>query len=134
MYKTRTYIPKSNEQSVMLNCFELKQPVQQTKEDSFSKEINYTIPQTKSQVPTWVSLCDRGHQYLFSNDYLDWNSAREMCKLLGGYIVRIDNRHENNCILDYAMPNEMHDWWWTSGTYYKFLLMSCSRPNSSKSG
>ena len=38
---------------------------------------------TKEKVPAWVSLCDEGHQYLFSEDETDWNSAREMCKLLG---------------------------------------------------
>ena len=38
---------------------------------------------TKEKVPAWVSLCDEGHQYLFSEDEMDWNSARETCKLLG---------------------------------------------------
>ena len=58
---------------------------------------------TKSYTPHWEPLC--GHQYLFSEEKVDWNAAREMCKLLGGYIVRIESRHENNCILVYAQNN-----------------------------
>ena len=71
----------------------------------------------------WEPLCDnlspndKQHQYLFSDETLDWNSAREICELFGGYLVRIDNRHENNCLLKYTQNNEMHGWWWTSGTY-----------------
>merc|ERR1712109_110452 len=68
---------------------------------------------TKSYTPHWEPLC--GHQYLFSEEKVDWNAAREMCQLLGGYIVRIENRHENNCILVYAQNNGLHYWWWTSG-------------------
>merc|ERR1719350_819877 len=71
------------------------------------------VKETKSQVPNWVSLC--GHQYFFSEDKISWNSARETCHLLGGYLVKIDNRHENNCLLDYAMPQGLFNWWWTSG-------------------
>ena len=84
--------------------------------------------------PHWEPLCDnlspndKQHQYLFSDELIDWESSREMCELLGGYLVRIDNRHENNCLLNYTMNNEMHEWWWTSGTevlnYYKFLKKS----------
>ena len=53
----------------------------------------------KSHTPHWEPLCDKGHQYLFSEEPVDWNSATEMCQLLGGYLVRIENRHENNCLL-----------------------------------
>ena len=76
----------------------------------------------KPATPHWEPLCDnlspndKQHQYLFSDEATDWNSAREMCELLAGYLVRIDNRHENNCLLNYTQHNEMHDWWWTSGT------------------
>ena len=73
----------------------------------------------KSHTPHWEPLCDDRpgdrHQYLFSEEPVDWNSATEMCQLLGGYLVRIENRHENNCLLVYAMKNELHNWWWTSG-------------------
>ena len=68
----------------------------------------------KSFSPHWVSLC--GHQYLFSEEITDWTNAREMCKLLGGYLVQIENLHENNCILLHAQNNGLHSWWWTSGT------------------
>merc|ERR1719315_517953 len=69
----------------------------------------------KISVPHWVSLCDKGHKYLFSEDALDWNSAKEMCELLGGYLARIENRHENNCLLVHAQNNALHQWWWHSG-------------------
>ena len=72
----------------------------------------------KSHTPQWVPLCNEGHQYLFSDpsqDWLNWNEAKEMCQLLGGYLVRIETRHENNCLLVHAMKNELHEWWWTSG-------------------
>ena len=72
----------------------------------------------KSHTPQWVPLCNEGHQYLFSDpsqDWLNWNEAKEMCQLLGGYLVRIETRHENNCLLVHAMKNEWHEWWWTSG-------------------
>ena len=68
----------------------------------------------KPHTPHWEALCDKGHQYLFSEETVDWNSAREMCQLLGGYLVRIENRHENNCLLVHAMKNGLHTWWWTS--------------------
>ena len=65
--------------------------------------------------PDWVQLCDEGHQYLFSDNSANWYEAEEMCQSFGGYLVRIENRHENNCILVYAQTNNLHDWWWTSG-------------------
>ena len=79
--------------------------------------------ENKPATPHWEPLCDnlssdgtKQHQYLFSDESIDWESAREMCELLAGYLVRIDNRHENNCLLNYTMNNGMHAWWWTSGT------------------
>ena len=74
--------------------------------------------ENKPATPHWEPLCDKQHEYLFSDELLDWNSAREMCELLTGYLVRIDNRHENNCLLNYTQNNEMHASWWTSGTMY----------------
>ena len=70
---------------------------------------------------TWVSLCDKGHRYLFSEelngepDLADWAYAKLKCGYLGGYLVRIENRHENNCILVHAQNQELHHYWWTSG-------------------
>ena len=78
--------------------------------------------ENKPATPHWEPLCDnlspndKQHEYLFSDESIDWNSAREMCELLTGYLVRIDNRHENNCLLNYTQNNELHAWWWTSGT------------------
>merc|ERR1711874_139162 len=74
---------------------------------------------SKISFPHWVSLCDKGHSYLFSEDTLDWNSARQMCQLLGGYIARIENRHENNCLLVHAQSNGLHQWWMHSGNDIK---------------
>merc|ERR1712126_424286 len=73
------------------------------------------IKDQKLSVPHWVSLCDKGHKYFFSEEAINWNNAREMCQLLGGYLARIENRHENNCILAYAQTNQLHSWWWHSG-------------------
>ena len=70
---------------------------------------------------TWVSLCDKGHRYLFSEDFYgepdlaDWAYAKLKCGYLGGYLVRIENRHENNCILVHAQKEGLHHYWWTSG-------------------
>ena len=70
---------------------------------------------------TWVSLCDKGHSYLFSEDFYgepdlaDWAYAKLKCGYLGGYLVRIENRHENNCILVHAQKQGLHHYWWTSG-------------------
>ena len=71
---------------------------------------------------TWVSLCDKGHKYLFSEDLVnggpdlaDWAYAKLKCGYLGGYLVRIENRHENNCILVHAQKQGLHHYWWTSG-------------------
>merc|ERR1740124_918971 len=72
------------------------------------------VKAAKISVPRWISLCDKGHKYLFSHDGLDWVSAGEMCELLGGYLVRIENRHENNCLLAYAQyAGQLY--YWTSG-------------------
>ena len=79
---------------------------------------------TQSLTPggTWVPLCDEGHRYLFSEDLVnggpdlaDWTSAEVKCGYLGGYLVRIENRHENNCILVHAQSQGLHHYWWTSG-------------------
>ena len=86
---------------------------------------------SKTSSPHWEQLCHKGHQYLFSEDALDWNEARATCKLLGGYIVRIEDIHENNCLLKHALNNGYENWWWTSGklsklsnTYRTFLSTS----------
>merc|ERR1712037_131199 len=73
-----------------------------------------SFSENKSHTPHWEPLCDKGHQYLFSEETVDWSSALEMCQLLGGYLVRIENQHENNCLLVHAMKNGLHAWWWTS--------------------
>ena len=103
-----------------------------------SKVTESNEKENKPVTPHWEPLCDilslndkqdeylfsdekidwKQHEYLFSDEKIDWNSAREMCELLGGYLVRIDNRYENNCILNYTQNNELHAWWWTSGTTY----------------
>ena len=73
------------------------------------------IKDQKLSAPHWVRLCDKGHKYLFSEEAVNWNDARAMCQLLGGYLARIENRHENNCILAYAQTNQLHTYWWHSG-------------------
>ena len=76
------------------------------------KELEVT---SKTSTPHWEQLCHKDHQYLFSEDALDWNEARAMCELYGGYLVRIEDIHENNCLLKYALNNGYENRWWTSG-------------------
>ena len=70
--------------------------------------------------PDWVQLCDKGHQYLFSDNSANWYEAEEICQSFGGYLVRIENRHENNCILKHAYNayNGQLGFWWTSGIHF----------------
>ena len=94
---------------VGVNCFKLK-------------ELEVT---SKTSNPHWEQLCRKGHQYLFSEDALDWNEAKAMCELLGGYLVRIEDIHENNCILKYALNNGyQNNYWWTSGKLSKDVFKS----------
>ena len=76
----------------------------------------HSVKDEKSFAPHWEQLCDKGHKYLFSEETANWNDAREMCVLLGGYLVKIENLHENNCLLKYALNNGLgNKWWWQSG-------------------
>ena len=87
-----------------------------------SKELEVT---SKTSNPQWEQLCGKGHQYLFSEDELDWNEAQANCELLGGYLVRIEDIHENNCILKYALNNGyQNNYWWTSGKLSKDVFKS----------
>ena len=64
--------------------------------------------------PSWVSLC--GKAYLFSDDVETWAEAGAECRLYGGYLVRIESLHENNCLVAHAMQAGLHDdRWWTAG-------------------
>ena len=80
---------------------------------------------TKVLASSWVPLCnDRPgdpHSYLFSDETANWEESRAMCEELGGYLVRIENRHENNCILVHAQKQGLHHYWWTSGMYLIIL-------------
>merc|ERR1739838_685667 len=86
---------------------------------------SFKLEERKSTA-SWVSLCDEGHSYLFSEETADWAESSVMCEELGGYLVRIENRHENNCILVHAQKQGLHHYWWTSGNdretegYYVF--------------
>ena len=89
-------------------------------------KLNKLEVTSKTSTPDWEQLpCRKGHQYLFSEDALDWNEARAMCELYGGYLVRIEDIHENNCLLKYALNNGYENRWWTSGnlsnTYRTFF-------------
>merc|ERR1712193_32127 len=64
-------------------------------------------------IPSWVNLsCQPGHKYLFSNTGLVWTEAMVECQLYGGYLLHIDNRREQNCLLNYALNSTI------SGTYF----------------
>lgn len=65
--------------------------------------------------PSWVALCGKG--YLFSDYTETWDEAGADCELYGGYLVRIESRHENNCIMRHAVQEDLkHAYWWTSGS------------------
>ena len=66
-----------------------------------------------ASVPSWVSLC--GHQYLFSEYTHNWYDARDECRLYGGYLAKIENLHENNCLIKHAMDQGKYNYWWQSG-------------------
>ena len=66
-----------------------------------------------NSVPSWVQLC--GHQYLFSEFTHNWYDARDECRLYGGYLARIESRHENNCLVSHAINNGLHHSWWHAG-------------------
>ena len=80
---------------------------------------------TKALVSSWVPLCDDRpgdrHSYLFSEETANWEDSSVICEELGGYLVRIENRHENNCILVHAQKQGLHHYWWTSGMYFIIL-------------
>jgi hypothetical protein len=76
---------------------------------------------TEVLASSWVPLCDEGHSYLFSEETANWEESSVMCEELGGYLVRIENRHENNCILVHAQKQGLHHYWWTSGMYLIIL-------------
>ena len=71
---------------------------------------------------SWVPLCDEGHSYLFSEETANWEESSVMCEELGGYLVRIENRHENNCILVHAQNQGLHHYWWTSGLIKIYII------------
>ena len=83
---------------------------------------SFKLEERKDTKSYWVSLCDEGHSYLFSEETGDWAESSVMCEEYGGYLVRIENRHENNCILVHAQKEGLHHYWWTSGTVKSQLI------------
>ena len=72
-----------------------------------------------------MSLC--GQHYLFSDTARDWYEARELCTLYGGYMARVESRHENNCLVRHAMQEGLHSSWWHSGKYDQLIKIYLAR-------
>ena len=78
------------------------------------------------KLPWWFTL----HEYHFSDTELNWVEARAECEMYGdgSYLVAIENRLENNCLLEHAMEIGEHGWWWHSGEehsiYSTILIIS----------
>ena len=70
-----------------------------------------------SSIPEWQELhCEEGHKYLFSEDVTDWETARLECQLLGGWLVDLRTRKEQNCLLRYAKAAGVPEsWYWHDG-------------------
>ena len=56
-----------------------------------------------------------GHKYLFSEITHNWEDARGECELYGGWLVRIFDLEEYNCIMRHAVKEEAGIWYWTDG-------------------
>merc|ERR1739844_227442 len=66
-----------------------------------------------STLPKWENLnCEEGHKYLFSDVTHTWHDARDECELYGGWLVSINDRHEQNCLLEYAQSAVHHGYFW----------------------
>merc|ERR1719348_751845 len=61
----------------------------------------------QSKQPSWVELeCQPGSKYLFSDDLLIWEEARARCGLYNGWLVDIQDVHEQNCLMEYALTTD----------------------------
>merc|ERR1712002_207502 len=64
--------------------------------------------------PSWQNLnCDgQGTKYLFSEQSVSWDFAREECGLYGGWLLSLDNLQEQNCLIRYAHSASLTGWFW----------------------
>ena len=62
-----------------------------------------------------------GHKYMFGEEALNWEEAREMCELQSGWLVDINSIHEQNCLIRHALATEGLNGlnYWTDGNHYK---------------
>ncbi|XP_052088128.1 perlucin-like protein isoform X14 [Mytilus californianus] len=51
-----------------------------------------------------------GHCYYYSSESVDWFMAERKCREIGGYIVKIDNKEENNNIAANRPNKAVHHW------------------------
>ena len=74
-------------------------------------------------VPDWHydTRCGDQKKYFFSNETKKWEDAHGWCLKLDGYLLELDDREEQNCLLKYAKKKfntteSIHDgWYWHSG-------------------
>nr|XP_022311671.1 CD209 antigen-like protein D isoform X2 [Crassostrea virginica] len=53
--------------------------------------------------------------YLFVKTSVSWNNAKEKCTKLGGYLVEIDSKNEEDVLKDQRLLGKR---WWTGGRDY----------------
>ena len=72
--------------------------------------LSYSLPQ-------WQELnCEANHKYYFSDSTLNWQDAREVCELYGGWLLSINSLQEQNCLVRHAMTAVHHGWFWHDAT------------------
>merc|ERR1711915_209668 len=82
---------------------------------------NETNTKSKFEEPQWEDLeCQPGHKYLFVADWEErrnWEDARSQCASLGGWLVDIQDIHEQNCLTRHAYKTDgLTDIYWTDAS------------------
>lgn len=88
----------------------------------------------------------RGHRYLVMLKPMDWNQARAYAKRVGGHLVTISDRAENDFVADlarrkgvkrsswigYSDQGSEGRWWWVTGQKTTFTAWHSNEPNNSE--
>jgi len=75
---------------------------------SKQNDLHHIETNSKLETPQWVDLeCQAGHKYLFVTDEVrNWVDARDHCQLFGGWLVDIQDVHEQNCLMRHAYKTD----------------------------
>jgi len=82
-------------------------------------DLQHVETNSKLETPQWVDLeCQAGHKYLFVTDEVrNWVEARDYCALFGGWLVDIQDVHEQNCLTRHAYNTGLTDYsYWTDAS------------------